>query len=266
MREIYAHILEMMNKGEKGILVTVVEVSGSAPRHPGSKMVVHADGQIFGSIGGGKLEKEVIQTALSILQSPVPVQKTYNLVEEEGILCGGRAILLFEPFGKQEHLIIFGAGHIGQALAPLALKADFRVTVVDDRPEFAARERFPDVDGIITGKYPDIFAKLEFNPQTYIVIVTHNHTNDEEVLSYCINKPFAYLGMIGSKSKTLTIIKRLEDKGVARERLALVHSPIGLKIGAETPFEIAISIMAEMIAIKHGVAVNSISMKLSVNK
>ncbi len=261
MKEIYAHMMEMMRSGEKGVLVTVIEVSGSAPRHSGSKMVVRPDGRIFGSIGGGKLEADVISVALQTIGTSGPVQHTYQLTEDEGMWCGGSVKILFEPFGQQERLIVFGAGHIGHALAPMAAKAGFRVTVVDNRPEYASKDRFPDADKVIAGEYSDILSRLEFDPQTYMVIVTHSHKDDEEILNYCIHQPFAYLGVIGSKSKTLTMIKHLEEHGVDPDRLALIHSPIGLKIGAETPFEIAVSILAEIIAIRRGASVDALSMK-----
>jgi len=262
MRDIYAHVLEMLRAGEKGVLVTIIEVSGSAPRHPGSKMVVHPDGRIFASIGGGKLEADVTSSASQIFGASGPVQRTYQLTEDEGMWCGGSVKILFEPFGQQERLIVFGAGHIGQALSPLAAKAGFRVTVVDNRSEYASRDRFPDADDVIAGEYSHNLSHLEFDPQTYIVIVTHGHKHDEEILSYCIHQPFAYLGVIGSKNKTRTMMKHLQERGVDPNRLARIHSPIGLKIGAETPFEIAVSILAEMIAVKRGVSVDALSMNL----
>jgi xanthine dehydrogenase accessory factor len=262
MKEIYAHIVELLRAGEKGVLVTVIEVSGSAPRHPGSKMVVHADGSILGTIGGGKLEAESIQAALGLMGSTGPAQKIYHLTEDEGVLCGGKATMLFEPFGNPERLIVFGAGHIGQALAPLAAKAGFGVMVVDNRPEFATRERFPDAERVIAGPYGETLGQLRFDPHTYIVITTHGHESDEEILSYCIHQPFAYLGMIGSQHKVATVRKHLEEQGVGKNRIARVHAPIGLNIGAETPFEIAVSILAEMVAVRRGAGAGDLSMKM----
>ncbi len=264
MKEIYEHVLEMMKQGEQGVLVTVTEVSGSVPRHAGSKMVVHADGRIFGSIGGGKLEADAIKEALQMMGKTQPEKKRIQLTEDRGSLCGGQLEILFEPFGQSERLIIFGAGHIAHALAPLAKKAGFTVTVADNRPQFANRERFPDADEILIGEFGELLPRITLGENTYLVIVTHGHKHDEEILEYCVSREVAYLGMIGSKRKTLTILRNLEEKGIPRERLQRVRSPIGLRIGAETPFEIAVSILAEIIATRKGVDVGNTAMKLDL--
>jgi len=260
--EIYEHLIQLMKSGQSGILVTVTEVGGSVPRHVGSKMIVHSDGIIFGTIGGGKLEKEAIEEAKNLIKLEGNLRKSYELTEDKGILCGGNVELLFESFGGLDQLIIFGAGHIGQALCPLAKQAGFQVVVVDNRSEFANSQRFPDASQIIADEYNKTFESLNFTDRTFIVIVTHGHQHDEEVLHNCIQKPFAYLGMIGSKNKVFTTFKRLKEKGISSELISKVHSPIGLKIGSETPFEISISILAEIIAIRQNVAVDSFSMKL----
>lgn len=262
MKELYQYLLKLMQAGEPGVLVTVTEVSGSVPRHAGSKMVVHGDGRIFGSIGGGKIELEVIADAVNLMRQAMPIKKSYQL-SEINMLCGGQVEVLFEPLGIPDKLIIFGAGHIGQSLAPLAHKAGFHVTVVDNRPEFANRERFPpsQSDQVLAGDYQVLLPQLAFDDQTYSVIVTHGHAHDEEILNYCLRKPFRYLGMIGSKRKILITLEKLAAQGIDKSLLNRVHSPIGLKIGAETPFEIAISILSELIATRHQVDVSALSMK-----
>lgn len=264
MKQVYEHLLEMINTGARGVLVTVINVSGSVPRHPGSKMVVHENGKIFGSIGGGKVEKTVIDESLSLIGHEKPQKSTFNLTEDDGMLCGGTVEILYEPFGGQEKLFIFGAGHIGQELAPLAVRAGFTVTVVDNRPEFANRERFPLAIEIIADDYQAILPRLKFDERCFIVIVSHGHKFDADILHYCVHQPFAYLGMIGSKRKTQITLAQLEMKGIERAVLNRVNSPIGLNIGAETPFEIAISILAEMIASRSGAKVASLSMKSGI--
>ena len=265
MNKIYEHINEMIKSGEKGVIVTITEAGGSVPRHVGSKMIVHENGRIFGSVGGGRIEKDVMKEAIKILSSGQLAKRSYDLTKDEGMLCGGKIEVLFEPFGRRESLIIFGAGHICKALAPLARQAGFHVTVVDNRPEFANRDIYPEsaADEVMSGQYQEILAQLSFNNQTYIVLVTHGHKHDEEILEKCIHKPFAYLGMIGSKRKTAVILKRLADQSVDPKTISKINSPIGLNIGAETPIEIAVSILAEMIAVRHKVDVNSMSMKIS---
>jgi xanthine dehydrogenase accessory factor len=226
MVEIYEHLVQLMKSGQSGTLVTVTEVGGSVPRHVGSKMIVHSDGTIFGTIGGGKIEKEAIEEAQNLFNHEGNLRKSYELTEDNGLLCGGRVELLFEPFGGLDQLIIFGAGHIGQAFCPLAKKAGFQVIVVDNRPEFANMERFPDASQIIAEGYNNSFNRLNFTNRTFIVIVTHGHQHDEEVLQKCIQKPFAYLGMIGSKHKVGIVLKNLKEKGISSELISKVHSPI----------------------------------------
>lgn len=266
MKDLYKQLLEMMDAGEKGVMVTITEVAGSSPRHAGSKMIVRTDGRIYGTIGGGKLEKEAIEEARSILNNGMYTgmvkKKTYDLTPEEGMLCGGQTEVIFESFGEGESLTIFGAGHIGRALAPLAQQAGFRVTVVDNRPEYATRERFPGVENLLAGDYTEMMASLKFTDKSYVVIVTHGHAFDEDILGYCVQQPHRYIGMIGSRNKTKTVLRHLEEKGIAPEVLRSVHSPVGLNIGAETPFEISVSILSEVVAVRHGVDVGALSMAL----
>ncbi len=262
MKDIYEELVQLIKKGEQTVLVTVTAVTGSVPRHTGSKMIVRADGSIFGTIGGGALEKDVIAASQQYQGTNQPTVKSIALEEDEGMLCGGSVEILFEPIGSAEKLFVFGAGHIGLELAPLALKAGFHVTVADDRPEFASPERFPEVNSLEAGAFKEILPRLQFNERTYIVIVTHGHKFDEEVLYYCVQQPFAYLGMIGSQRKTLTIFRHLEEKGIDAEKLNRVNSPVGLNIGAETPFEIAISIMSEMIAVRKKVDIDKMAMRI----
>lgn len=263
MENIYKKIAELIENGESGVLVTVIDVSGSAPRHSGSKMLVLEDGSTVGTIGGGKLELDAIVEASRLSAENGLVKKPIVLNEENDMLCGGMAELLFEPVGSKEHLVIFGAGHIGFALAPLAKQAGFRVTIADDRPEFATPERFPDADESVAEEYPEIFGAVNLTEQSYVVIVTNKHKHDEEVLRFALENPHKYVGMIGSRNKSRKILEHLRKDGFSDEVLSGVHTPVGLNIGAETPFEIAVSILSELIAVKRGVDTDSLSMKLS---
>ncbi len=265
MFEIYEKLVELIRSGKRAIIVTVTEVSGSVPRHAGSKMIVYPDGKIFGSIGGGKIEHEVINDALELMSKEKVCKKNYALTEDLDMLCGGSVEFLFEPVGDMDKLIIFGAGHIGLELFRLAKKAGFLVSDVDNRPEFANSDRFPDVVEIFAGDYEKMLPKINCSSRTFVVIVTHGHKHDEPILHYCIQQPFAYLGMIGSKRKTLIMFKNLQEKGISGEQLSGVHSPIGLNIGTETPFEIAVSILSEIIAVRNKVAVDSLSMKIKLD-
>lgn len=260
MQELYTQIANLIQSGQSGVLTTIIQVQGSVPRHSGSKMLVHQDSSITGTIGGGRLEADVIQDALQWIDSNSIHQKTYNLTKDEGMLCGGTVDVLFEPIGNPSNLIIFGAGHIAEQLSSLAHKANFRVTIIDDRPEFANTERFPDADSVIAQLYTQVIESLPFTDKTFVVIVTHAHKYDQEILEYCLTHPFAYLGMIGSKRKSRTVLDNLRKKGSPEEKLAEVHTPVGLDIGAETPFEIAISILSEMIGVRHGIDVTTRAM------
>ncbi|MBD3225296.1 MAG: xanthine dehydrogenase accessory protein XdhC [Caldithrix sp.] len=263
MDTIYHRLIEALENNESGVMLTITEVKGSVPRHSGSKMLVLDGGQTVGSIGGGRLEHDLMDEARQLLQNPQMKQKTYNLDEDKGMACGGQVTVLFEPFGRLPQLLIFGAGHIAQALAPLAENCGFHVAVADNRAEFATSERFPQVNTIYCDAYETIMPQIEFTTDTYIVIVTHGHAHDEDILQYCVGQPFAYLGMIGSKKKVQKTFRRLREASIPDDQLNRVHSPIGLHIGAETPAEIAVSIMAEMVAVRHGVDVTPVAMKLN---
>ncbi|MBS1271239.1 MAG: putative xanthine dehydrogenase subunit A [Candidatus Marinimicrobia bacterium] len=243
-------------------VVKINTTASSAARHAGSKMLVLGDGNIVGTIGGGKLERDAIAEASRVSSEQGMVEKSFVLNEENDMLCGGKAELLFEPVGLKEHLVIFGAGHIGQALAPLAKQAGFRVTIADDRPEYANAGRFPDVDEIVSEEYPAIFEGISLFERSYVVIVTNKHVYDEEVLRFALDQPYKYIGMIGSRNKSRKALDHLRKDGFSEELLSTVHTPVGLDIGAETPFEIAVSVLSELIAVKRDVDTDSLSMRL----
>ena len=260
--EIWQKLTEAQQQGRAAVLVTVVAVEGSAPREVGAKMLVYQDGSTDGTVGGGAIEKAVVERCAQVLKDRQPA-----LIEHDlgglGMSCGGRMKFFLEPYFAVPPLIIFGAGHIGKALAEIAHLLQFSVTVVDDRAEFATAERFPHADVLICDEYRKSFERLQLTPDSYIVIVTYRHLHDQEILEFCAGRPFKYLGMIGSRTKVSQTFKTLQENGVSAETLARVHSPIGLKIGARTPAEIAVAIAAEMIAVRNVAALVGLSMTIS---
>jgi xanthine dehydrogenase accessory factor len=255
MNDIYEEIALLRRRGESGVLATVVNSTGSTPRKSGAKMLVRANGQIAGTVGGGALEYKVCQEARKMMETDESQLMHFELTNEdaskEGMLCGGITDVFLEPLRPLPALLIFGGGHISFFLARLGKMLDFHVVIIDDRPEFANKERFPDADETIAEKMSSATTRLNVNGSSYIVIVTRGHQGDTEVLEWAVKMPAAYIGMIGSKSKVHAAYAFLKDKGITQVQLDRVHSPIGLSIGAETPEEISISIMAEIIQVRH---------------
>jgi xanthine dehydrogenase accessory factor len=331
MMSVYDYVVKYLREGKKGIVATVVNKAGAAPREEGAKMLVGEDKKTYGTIGGGKLEAEVIDEALRGMESTdirlYHIRMDAKAVEDEGMLCGGNVDVLLEPildkhktvyerirgFEKQgiravivtrfnqttleksvidpngdiwgdrlekdeaselrdfwserrirflnnntvveplsvfSNLYIFGAGHVSQFLSKAANLVDFNVTVIDDREEFANRERFPEADSIIVEDFNKAFNALDFTTNSYIVIVTRGHSHDALVLEKSIEQPTRYIGMIGSKRKVRMVLDYLREKGVKKEILESIHAPIGIDINSETPQEIAISIVAELIKVR----------------
>lgn len=249
----FERILQL--KKDAGVLAvaTIVRTSGSTPRATGAKMAVLRDGMTEGSVGGGRLERLVIQDALRQIKIGGTCLKRYRLLPKDergiGVECGGNAEVFIEVLGKREHLLIFGGGHIGQALSRMAPAIDFRVTVVDDRKDYAMPERLGGAETLHSDFSNPALRKL-VTRETYIVIATHGHVHDGTVLKNIISTRPRYIGMIGSKRKVATIMESLKQDGVSAGKLRKVFSPIGLDIGAETPEEIAVSILSEIINIR----------------
>ena len=247
--DIFEEITLVKKSGTRAMLATVIESIGSAPGKPGARMIVKADGSTVGTIGGGAVEKKITEVALEGIQGAETKVIHYKL-EELGMACGGGMSIFLEPLLSAPDLIIFGAGHIGSALSRIGSLLGFATTVVDSRDEFANRERLPRADRVIAQDYKKALPQLSFTDTSYLVILTHRHANDFEILEYCIKKPFYYLGMIGSRKKVATAFQQLREKGMSEESIKRVHAPIGISIGAETPEEIAVSIAAQLVAVK----------------
>ena len=254
MDDIYEAIAGLRRRGQKAVLATIISTRGSAPRKEGAKMLVQTNGQIIGTVGGGDLEHQIYKKALQLIEGNESQLAHFELTNEdaskEGMLCGGTVDVFIEPINPLPVLFIFGGGHISFSLARIGKMVDFRVVVIDDRPEFANAERFPEADEVIAADMASTMPQLDINSSSYIVIVTRGHQNDTQVLEWAATTPAAYIGMIGSKRKISAAFSYLKTKGITQEQLDRVHSPIGLPIGAETPEEIAVSIMAEMIQVR----------------
>lgn len=251
--DIFEAIHLAKHSGKPSILAMVVESKGSAPRRAGARMLIKCDGSTEGTVGGGAVEKRVLEEAEKLLRSGGTTLLHYDLGEDLGMSCGGKMTIFLETLVPIDQLIVFGAGHIGRALVSLCKMLDFHISIIDNRPDFANKERLPSADTIIVKDYDQALKGLDFSDTTFIVIVTHRHLHDQEIIEYCIRQPFAYLGMIGSKKKVQSSIAQLREKAIDEGLINRIHAPIGLDIGAESPEEIAISIAAELVAVRSGV-------------
>ena len=253
--DLFEEVIKLRRAGKRGALATIVHTNGSIPSYESSRMLVREDGSIAGTIGGGCVEAEVWAAAKEVMNAEAPRKMTFSLNNEanydNGLICGGTLEIFVEPILPQPVLYIFGGGHVSIALANAAHTAGFAIGVIDDRESFANRERFPMAQEIYTS-FEEAFEKIKPTAATYMVIVTRGHKDDMRVLGWAVGTSPRYIGMIGSKRKVLSVYRTLEKDGIAREKFANVHAPVGLDIGALAPEEIAISITAELIAVRRG--------------
>lgn len=235
-------------------LCTVTDTRGSTPRKAGAKMVVFADGgdlnTIEGTIGGGAVEHRVRQEALEAIAETRPRTLALNLTTQLGMCCGGQMTIFIEPLRERPPCLVLGAGHVGLALARLSHAAGFDVTVADPRDELLVVERFGDDVALVPGYDDEDLDALPFGPDAFVVVVTHDHPTDQRLAEAVLGREFRYAAMVGSQRKALMMRQRCEAKGIAPERIAAMRSPAGLDIGAETPEEIALSIVAEMVQVR----------------
>jgi xanthine dehydrogenase accessory factor len=252
--DIYEEIVELRRQGRRGAVATITTARGSIPSFQTAKMLVRDDGSIVGTIGGGCVEAEVWQAAREVMEEEKPRSLTFNLNNnpkyDTGLVCGGTLEVFIEPVLPPALLYIFGAGHVAFNLYKVAKIAGFDVSVVDDRESYANRERFPDAREVIADDFDLVTQRLQVPESAYIVIVTRGHRDDMRVLRWAVNANSRYLGMIGSRRKTISIYKELEKEGIPAGKFANIHAPVGLEIGAVTPEEIAVAIVAEMIAVR----------------
>jgi xanthine dehydrogenase accessory factor len=254
--ELIEAVAGVLARGERAALVTIVRASGSTPQRVGAKMLVLEDGRTVGTIGGGCYENDALGKARLVLTEGKPQLVQYELNDafaaDNGLICGGRMDVFIEPVSAPPDLYILGAGHVGFHLARFAAEVGFRLHVVDDREAFANRERFPGAAEVVVDDIATWLAATSLAPRSHVVIVTRGHRHDLEAVRALAARETAYVGLIGSRAKVARVFDALVAEGVAPEFLRRVHAPIGLDIGAVTPEEIAISIVAELIAVRHG--------------
>lgn len=252
---IYQALAKLEADKETAALCTVVSSRGSTPRHVASKMLVYPDGRIIGTIGGGEMESRVAAEALQAINDGKPRLLEYNMTDLErgdpGV-CGGQLKIFVEPIQPKLTLVVIGSGHVGKAVAHLAHWLGYHVVVSDDRPEFCTPEAVPDADEYIPVPMAQLSQHLEITPWTYLVLTTRGVTVDVPGLPSLLDTSAGYIGVIGSKRRWATTQQQLLEAGVPEGKLARVRSPIGLKLNAETPEEIAVSVLAEIIMLRHG--------------
>ena len=267
--DVFEELVRLRGQGRKCALATIVDVRGSIPSYATAKLLVRDDGSMAGTIGGGCVEADVWSAAREVMETEKPKRLTFNLGQDaaydNGLICGGQLDVFIEPVLPVPRAYIFGAGHISKSLSRIATVAGFATIVIDDREAFASRERFPEAEEVHAAEYEEIFPKLPINETSYLIIVTRGHRDDMRVLKLAIATPARYIAMIGSKRKVIGVIRELEKEGVQRAAFERLHAPMGLDIGAISPEEIAISVTAEMIAVRRNAESNWRSLSMSVS-
>jgi len=252
--DIFAEISKLRQEGRKGALATIIQVQGSIPSYEISKILIRDDGSIVGTVGGGCVEAEVWSVAQDVMREEKPRRLHFNLNNnpeyDTGLICGGSLDIFVEPILAAPTVYLFGGGHVSLSISKVASLAGFDTVVIDDREAFASKERFPEARETFAGEWEEIFPKLKINEFSYLALVTRGHKGDLTCLRWALTTPARYIGMIGSKRKFIEISKVLEGEGVPAEKLERVRSPIGLDIGALTPEEIGVAVVAEMIAVR----------------
>jgi xanthine dehydrogenase accessory factor len=252
--DVFDELVRLRGLGQKCALATIVEVNGSIPSFQTAKLLVREDGSLVGTIGGGCVEAEVWNAAREVIETGKPRNMNFSLGQDaaydNGLICGGQLQVFVECINPQPGVLIFGGGHISKSLAKVLDLAGFRVSVIDNRETYANAERFPEAAEVFAEEYEEVFPKLSVTESTYIVIVTRGHRDDMRVLRWALTTGARYISMIGSRRKTISVVKELEKEGISRSAFDRVYAPMGLEIGAVSPEEIAISVAAEMIAMR----------------
>jgi len=254
-RAIIEELLRCLDQNIPAALVTVTTASGSTPSRPGAKMLVYEDGSILGTVGGGALEARLIEEARRAIKKGEPFYASYSLNNDDaadlGMVCGGEVSAFIDCFVTGPELVIVGAGHISQHLARMAKMLNFRVTVIDDREDYACEERFPEADQLVAADIADTLDNFKITGNTYLAILSRGHKYDQVALEKVAGSDAAYIGMIGSRTKIKTVFDNLKQKGFTDSDLEKVHAPIGLDLGGKTPAEIALSIAAEIVKVRY---------------
>lgn len=264
--KILSKTVKFMKEGKSLALVTVLDLGGSSPGQAGSQMIVLENGESYGTIGGGILERKVIDKALESLDRKEDVEAEIRLSEEDiGMTCGGEVGILIQIYLPNPRLVIVGAGHVGKALYDVMSLLDFDIIVLDDREEFANQKRFPEAR-VICADVVEELTRMDLDKKSYLVIATRGHSHDEDALKAVIDRDVKYIGVIGSSNKVKKMNENLLKAGVEKEKIDFIFSPIGLDIANKKPSEIAISIAAEILAIKNNRDVKKLKECLKVSK
>lgn len=245
--QIYEEMVRLTRKGDSFVLATVIENSGSSPRKAGAKMLLREDGTTLGTVGGGRVEVETTQAARAALEDGIPRSLPFVLTEEHGFACGGGMTVYVEPSNRAPQLVMFGAGHVGRAVAALGKNCGFRITVVDERQECTGRDLLPFADEIICCPVGDAFDRLRLDGETFVIIATPGHLHDFTAVRGALATEAGFIGLLGSRRKRETLLRTLEEEGYSDEQRNRIITPVGLDIGAETPEEIAVSIIGQLV-------------------
>ena len=253
MISIYQALAELEKSGKSGALCTIIMSQGSTPRHIGSKMLVYPDGSFIGTVGGGEVEHRVLSAVPEVIESGRPKVLAYSMSDPQrgdpGI-CGGQLEIFVEPILPNPLLVVVGCGHVGREVSHLAKWLGFRVAVVDDRPEFCTPENIPEADEYYPGELNTLFERFDLPETASVVLTTRSVDVDVQILPDLLGHKIPYLGVIGSRRRWATTQAQLSDMGIADEEITSIHSPIGLRLNAESPREIAVSILAEIMMLR----------------
>ena len=246
--EIYEEAIRLKKQGKSSAVATIVQCMGSSPQKEGAKMLVRDDGTTTGTLGGGCIEAEVREVALTAIKDGTPQTIPFALTEKHGgLVCGGKILVYIEPIIPDPSLMILGAGHVGRALCRVAKFSGFRVTVVDDRVEYANKDAVPDADSVVVCDFEDTFERVPVDKKSFIVVATRGHNHDLDAIKAALKTGAHYVGLLGSRRKKALLFRMLEESGFSKDTVNRVIIPVGLAINSVTPEEIAISIMAQIV-------------------
>jgi xanthine dehydrogenase accessory factor len=248
--KVLAAALQAQQAGQPAALVTIVGISGSAPRKGGARMLVYPDGAIKGTVGGGEFEHRVIKIALRSIETGRPERFAAHLTRDLGMCCGGAMEAYIEPLEATMDLVIYGSGHVGAATARLVDGLGFRVTILDEREELIEDARFGEAIHTISTHPLGRLDQLPWGMNAFHLVVTHSHQLDQDLVQAILPRPIGWLGMIGSRAKVAKFLIRYRAAGIDETLFAKLSAPVGLDIGAETPEEIAVSIVAELVRLR----------------
>ena len=254
-KQLLSELLEAQELGKPVVLATIVQARGSVPRQSGAKMLIYGDGRLSGTIGGGEMEARIVQEALECLADGETRVVPYSLVDPERGdpgLCGGEVEVYIEPYAPPVTLLVIGCGHVGKAVAALGHWLGYRVLVNDDRQELASPDHIPDADLYLPGSISELLSQIRVHSNTFVAVLTRNVLLDREILPLLAATDAPYIGVIGSRRRWQETKKLLLADDMAEEDLKRIHSPIGLELNAESPEEIAVSILSEIMMLRHG--------------